>query len=649
MKRIAIVTLILICIGIALIGSSDSEKDRFHTDMELSYYQKSMNYDSTFVDGWNALFAASGECKGCHGTDPQGFASVDAQGNDINVSDDWRATMMAMSAKDPFWRAKVSHEALVSPELQAEIESSCTDCHAPLGFYNAVHLGLPHYTMEDLKMDSVALDGVSCGACHQISADSVGLTFSGIDIKYVEDTIYGPYEDPFAGPMQSFVGFMPVYSEHTAKSELCASCHTLITETIGLDGQLTGEEFVEQATYHEWVNSAYNTEDESAMECQSCHMTRVDDDIIISANLLFLPPRSPFFRHNIVGGNTFMLDMMKEHRDTLDIRAYASHFDSVRASTMRMLQENTLDIALSELDRTEDSLFVDVELINKAGHKFPSAYPSRIAYVQFIAMKDNGDTLFKSGILDEEYELIERDEEYEQHYDLINSEEQVQVYELVIADETGAETTVLSQAEYALKDNRLAPFGFTDSHFTYDTVSYHGMVLDDDDFNLNDIGEQGSGTDDISYHIFTDGYMGEVEVKVKVFFQITPPRWLESMFEYSSEDIDIFNWMYESADKDPVEIVADSLLSTISSLAEIGEIDDIVVFPNPTYTGEIAISNRSNKSIDRYEVMNALGELVMSNNVRGNTVYLNIPEEAGIYFIRILSRNSEQIVQVLRY
>ncbi|NNC83382.1 MAG: hypothetical protein HKN79_07380, partial [Flavobacteriales bacterium] len=470
MKRTTILTLIILIFTVVLIAHSERNDRGFHTPMELEYYQRSMMYDSTLVDGWNALFAASGECNGCHGYDPQEVASVDAEGNDINVVDDWRATMMAMSAKDPFWRAKVSHESLVSPALQAEIESSCTDCHAPMGFYNAMHLGLPHYTMEDLKMDSVALDGVSCGACHQISPDSVGSTFSGIDLKYVEDTIYGPYDDPFAGPMQSFVGFMPVYSEHMAKSETCATCHTLITETVGLDGQLTGGEFVEQATYHEWVNSAYNTEDEAAVECQGCHMTRVDDDIVISANLLFLPPRSPFFRHDIVGGNTFMLDMMKEHRDTLDIRAYAVQFDSVRAATMRMLQENTLDILITEEGRTLDSLFIDVELTNKAGHKFPSAYPSRIAFIEFVALEESGDTLFSSGILGEDYEVINRDAEYEPHYDLIDSEEKVQIYELVMADESGAETTVLSQADFALKDNRLAPFGFTTEHFAYDTT-----------------------------------------------------------------------------------------------------------------------------------------------------------------------------------
>lgn len=649
MYKITLFFILVACIVASTLSWSVGNDEVFHTDIELQYFRSAMTHDSSLVDGWNTIFAAAGECNGCHGKDDSGYASHDAEGNDINVVDDWRATMMAMAAKDPFWRAKVSHEVLVTPGLQLEIESSCTDCHAPMGFYNAMHLGIPHYSMADLKMDSVALDGISCGACHQIKPDSIGLTFSGMGIKYVEDTIYGPYQDPFAGPMQSFVGFMPVYSEHMAKSQACATCHTLITETIGIDGLLNGQEVVEQATYHEWVNSAYNADDESAIQCQGCHMTRVDDNIVIASNLLFLEPRSPFFRHDLVGGNTFMLDMMKENRDTLDLRASAEQIDRIRERTLNMLQQETLDILCTQQLRNADSLFVDVELTNKAGHKFPSGYPSRIAYVQFIAINEEGDTLFKSGMLDSSYELIERDPEFEEHYDMINAESKVQIYELVMADETDAETTVLSQADHILKDNRLAPLGFTDTHFAYDTTTFYGAVLNDDDFNKEASGVQGTGKDKISYHIPTYGYDGTVEVKVKVYYQVTPPRWLASMFDHTSEDIDLFRWMYENSDKEPILIASDSLMSLASGMEDIVLRQDIIVFPNPTYGREIAISNRAGYSIDSYTIYDVSGRVIkVVERARGNTVYAILPETKGIYFIQISSRGSQVTKQVLK-
>ena len=41
---------------------------------------------------------------------------------DVNPTDSWRSSLMANSAKDPFWRAKVAHEVAVNPSHQAELE-----------------------------------------------------------------------------------------------------------------------------------------------------------------------------------------------------------------------------------------------------------------------------------------------------------------------------------------------------------------------------------------------------------------------------------------------------------------------------------------------------------------------------------------------
>ena len=60
-------------------------------------------------NGFNDLFAGSGECALCHEN------ITNEQGESISISDDWRSSMMANAAKDPFWKAKVSHETLVNP------------------------------------------------------------------------------------------------------------------------------------------------------------------------------------------------------------------------------------------------------------------------------------------------------------------------------------------------------------------------------------------------------------------------------------------------------------------------------------------------------------------------------------------------------
>ena len=58
--------------------------------------------DSLF-EGENTEFASAGKCDHCHGYDENGMASTDGEGGDVNVVDDWSSTMMANSAKDPFW------------------------------------------------------------------------------------------------------------------------------------------------------------------------------------------------------------------------------------------------------------------------------------------------------------------------------------------------------------------------------------------------------------------------------------------------------------------------------------------------------------------------------------------------------------------
>lgn len=59
--------------------------------------------------GYNDLFAGSGECVLCHEN------LVNLAGESVSITDDWRSSMMANASKDPFWRAKVSHESLANP------------------------------------------------------------------------------------------------------------------------------------------------------------------------------------------------------------------------------------------------------------------------------------------------------------------------------------------------------------------------------------------------------------------------------------------------------------------------------------------------------------------------------------------------------
>ncbi len=534
------------------------------------------------------IFPPSSACEGCHSADPNGNAMVNILGEDVSFISDWEATMMANSAKDPYWIAKVAHEVYINPDQKNQIETSCTSCHAPMGHYTSILRGDPHYLMEDLYADTIGLEGVSCGSCHKIAEENLGTLLGGqlnIDTARV---VYGPFALPFAPPMQQFVGFEPLYSDHVSSSELCASCHTLVIESLDLDGQATGNVYIEQATYHEWLNSMYSAND---LSCQSCHLPVLEEPVVVSANYQFLEPRPHYSQHELVGGNVTMLQMMKTYRDTLNITADTSNFDRTISNTLKMLQQKSLNADLDYLGSTSDTLLFEYTIENKAGHKFPSGFPSRRAFVEFLLIDtDQGDTVFHSGGYNEDFELIAHNEDFEPHYDFISKEDQVQVYELVPADINGDFTTILERGYQTIKDNRLVPKGFSSDHFTYDTVAVVGMAVEDSNYNLNTDGSEGSGADKIIFGIKMGTFTGSVKAYAKVHYQTLSPRWINPLFEDAQlPEIQHFKSMYETSDLQPIVISSDSIdvanIKLVSGVFNSLKTKQANVFPNPILSG----------------------------------------------------------------
>ncbi len=632
--------------GVVLLFVGWSEANRPvqgpHGRLELALLRS----DDSLTVSIGVYFTTAGRCAGCHGRDLQGFASVDADGNDVNVVDDWRSTMMANSARDPFWRAKVSHEVLVHPQHQEAIESTCLGCHAPLGFHEERMLGHAPFTMAMLDTSSLGLDGVSCLSCHMQSEELAGTFFSG-QLEFDSATVYGPYAEDQINPdiMEFFVGFRPGFGEHMVNSKGCAGCHTLITQTLDLSGVPTGDHFVEQATYHEWLNSVYNA---NGTQCNTCHMPRIDDPIILAAEYIFLNPQSPFGLHHLVGGNVHMLELMKANRTTLGIPATEAQFDSTIARTRKMLTERTLDTELWLVDRDSDTARFGLELINKAGHRFPSGYPSRRAFITFVVLDADNDTLFKSGLLQSDYEVEGHDTGYEPHYDVINAPDQVQIYEMVMGDVNGNVTTVLERAKEPLKDNRIAPLGFTTTHPAYDTTLIAGVPASDVDFNRYEDGGEGSGTDIVRYHVPLNGYDGNLRVSAIVYYQPVPPGWNAEMFSFSSPEIDAFRDMLDASDGTPTRVALDSLLVGPLGMHHIAA-DRVQVFPNPSADGWIIITGRHSANVEliaAYDINGRNVSVRMDRLTRGWRVQL--PEVQGTYLLHLRVEGSDLLQRVVR-
>lgn len=635
-------------IGFVLLSGAWTEMNRPirgpHGRLALTFFRSML--DSLPVQR-SGYFWTSGRCAGCHGRDLLGQASIDpATGQDVNVVNDWRSTLMANSARDPFFRAKLDHEVLVNPSHTEALSNKCLSCHAPLAMHEERMSGRPPFTLAMLDTSVLANDGVSCLACHMQSPTSAGRLFSG-DLHFDSAHVYGPYADDQIDPniMESFVGFTPGFGAHMVNSAACAGCHTLITRTVDHSGVSTGDEFVEQATYHEWKNSVYSTNN---VHCNTCHMPRIDGPIILAAEYAFLAGQTPYGLHHLVGANVHMLEIMKANREALGIPATEAHFDSTIARTRTLLTERTLDIDLEIVDRTADTAYFDLRLANRAGHRFPSGYPSRRAFIRFVVRDTSGDTLFASGGWDDTFEVHGHDVPYEPHYDVIRDEGQVQIYELVMADVNGAVTTVLERAKDPLKDNRLVPIGFTRTHTSYDTTRIAGHVMNDPDFNHTSTNEEGSGTDIVHYHIPVSGVVGALYATASVFYQAMPPAWNAEMFSFSSPRIDTFRTMLQQSDGTPLLVASDSI-----GIGPLGiprpPAQRVVVLPNPTSDGYAEIRYRNEDHVVFMGAYDARGRAFnAAPQQRNGSLVIMLPEIPGLYFIHLRVNGNAVMQRIIR-
>jgi hypothetical protein len=613
----------------------------FHSKAELDYFRGNQTHEPIQPGEY---FLLSRHCKACHGFDTLGVGNITPDGQDVNLYDDWRGTMMALSAVDPLWRAKVSHEILVNPAHSTELQTKCTSCHAPMGHYTAMFHGQTTYTIQDLENDSLGLDGVSCVGCHTIGTQGLGASFSGnipFDTTHKE---FGPFQNPVIGPMQLYIGLIPTYSPHVSQGKFCSPCHTLVTNSVDLSGNFTGTKYIEQATYHEWVNSGYSADN---VVCQSCHMPQTKDSIVIANGLLNLAPRFPFNKHKFGGGNAFMTKLMKANKAALGIHVPDKSFDSALAATMNLLQHQTASVKVFVDSLTADTAYIKVRIINKAGHKFPSGYPARRAVLRMLVTNSNQDTIFKSGFFDSNYEVTGIDATYEPHYQVIRNQNQAQIYEMVMGDVNGNRTTVLERAYVTLKDNRLVPEGFHANSSVYDTVKIVG-VGNDPDFNLWADQTDGSGRDFVYYHVPVAGLNGSLNINAALFYQSVPPRWVEEMFALNSVPINSFKAMYNAADRLPVLISSDQISLDGLSIEAIAESTAVTIYPNPTVDGIVNISSGNGLQIRSLKILDSTGKEIYSALKINDKISVELPQTKGVYIAVIETENVRVVRKMLR-
>ena len=482
-------------------------------------------------------FATSDRCIACH----QGVTTRDGVG--VSIGHDWRASMMANSARDPYWQAAVRREVMDYPEAASEIEAQCSRCHMPMASAVAEHEGGAGQVFANLsaggddRIAALAADGVSCTVCHRVAADNLGMedSFSGgfaIDLAAAPEgsPVFGPFEPDSGGTgiMHSATGFRPQQGAHVQSAGLCATCHTLFTHSVRPGGE-AGPEFPEQVPYLEWQASAFVGE----RSCQDCHMPEVAEEVPVT--MVLGRARPEVSRHVFRGGNFFMLRMLDRYRDELGTAALPAEMELSALRTEDHLRSATASVAVTDAEVQTDPrqgrrLAFDVEVRNHAGHKFPTGYPSRRAWLHVVVTSADGRTVFESGALAADGSIAGDDHDengsaYEPHHADIRSPNQVQVYQSVMTDGAGRVTTGLTSAEAWAKDNRLLPEGF-DAAAAGERAAVRGAARSDGDF--------GPGGDNVRYSVDVGRSDGPFEVTARLRFQPIAYRWAENLAAYDA-------------------------------------------------------------------------------------------------------------------
>jgi hypothetical protein len=401
--------------------------------------------------------------------------------------------------------------------------------------------------------DPLAMDGVSCTLCHQITNQKFGTpeSFTGgyvIDVATPQPRpMFGRFEIDAGHTtvMRSATGFKPTEAKHVEESELCATCHTLYTNARGPQGQVLGR-LPEQVPYLEWRHSAFRTE----KSCQGCHMLTVKEETPIT-NVLG-QPRKDFARHVFRGGNFFMLRMLNRHRADLGVAATPGEIDSSLRRTIEHLQSETANVSVERAVVASGRLNIDVAVRNLAGHKFPTAYPSRRAWLHVTVRDQNGRTVFESGALTPRGQVQGNDNDtdparYEPHYQEIRQPDQVQIYESIMVDSNGAVTTGLLTGLKYVKDNRLLPRGFDKASAEPD-IAVIGNASEDADF--------AEGRDTVHYSVDAAGATGPYQIDVELRFQPISFRWADNLRKYDAPEPKRFVGYYDSMASASSEIVA---------------------------------------------------------------------------------------------
>lgn len=353
----------------------------------------------------------------------------------IRPAHSYRATMMALAARDPLFRAAF----IAAREDRPDLSELCLRCHAPAGWLNDRSKG----DLNALIADD--LESVTCDICHRMVAADPPLVGSG---QYTISPRSAKRSRRGNAPGG---GHQVIQTNYVASADSCAICHSLFNPVEpGHDeeGNELSIVYYEQRTFEEWQDSDFSKP--GGETCIDCHMSTVRGEAAEGAQVY-----DDLKVHNFVGGNRFAIDAVA----ILDRNVFSPAGHELRAArtwvTESLARAASLEITEPSSQRLSlesgESASLAVRLTNLTGHKLPSGYPEgRRVYLELSITMDGQDKEIVSGRWDQATGDLVRDP-------------QIRTYDT----EHGRVMNGVSRREHSLilmnqiiSDTRLPPRGF---------------------------------------------------------------------------------------------------------------------------------------------------------------------------------------------
>ena len=243
-----------------------------------------------------------------------------------------------------------------------------------------------------------------------------------------------------------------------------------------------------------------------------------------------------------------MLNILRYFGEEIGVTTSSAQLAQRVLETEAMLGTQTATVRLENMALNGNTLSGDIVVESLVGHKFPGGYPSRRAWLHITVRDAAGTVIFESGAVNPDGMINGNDNDadaarYEPHYTMLNSPDQVQIYESIMLNSDGEVTTILLRAASYAKDNRLLPQGF-DLVATPPDVMVSGEAAQDPDFT--------AGSDRLGLQIDLGNAVGPFTVQVELLYQSIGYRWAQNLLQDETVEAQTFAGYYATVPNLPL-------------------------------------------------------------------------------------------------